>query len=124
MAADLAGDQSELVLPLKDLVSRPSFRSLATVAGRQSAVLQRDVLLQELAITFAPYSEETLTLATDAHARGLPVVGLTDKLTSPLARCADAVVTVPEVDFGAFRSLSATIAMAISLAVAVGSARE
>ena len=77
-----------------------------------------------LAITFAPYSEETLTLATDAHARGLPVVGLTDKLTSPLARCADAVVTVPEVDFGAFRSLSATIAMAISLAVAVGSARE
>jgi DNA-binding MurR/RpiR family transcriptional regulator len=77
-----------------------------------------------LAITFAPYSEETLTLAADAHARGLPVIGLTDTLTSPLARLADAVVTVPEVDFGAFRSLSATIAMAISLAVAVGSARE
>ncbi len=77
-----------------------------------------------LAITFAPYSEETLALATDAHARGLPVVALTDRLTSPLARHADAVVTVPEVDFGAFRSLSATIAMAISLAVAVGSARE
>ena len=73
-----------------------------------------------LAITFAPYSEETLALATDAHARGLPVVALTDRLTSPLARHADAVVTVPEVDFGAFRSLSATIAMAISLAVAVG----
>jgi hypothetical protein len=33
------------------------------------------------------------------------------------------VLTVPEVDFGAFRSLSATIAMALSLAVAVGSAR-
>lgn len=77
-----------------------------------------------LAITFAPYSEETLALATDAHARGLPVIGLTDRLTSPLARSADVVVTVPEVDFGAFRSLSATIAMAISLAVAVGSARE
>lgn len=77
-----------------------------------------------LAITFAPYSEETLTLAADAHARGLPVIGLTDTLTSPLARLADAVVTVPEVDFGAFRSLSATIALAISLAVAVGSAKE
>ena len=35
-----------------------------------------------------------------------------------------AVLTVTEVDFGAFRSLSATIAMAIALAVAVGSARE
>ena len=76
-----------------------------------------------LAITFAPYSEETLALAQDATARGLPVVALTDRLTSPLARVSDAVLTVEEVDFGAFRSLSATIAMAISLAVAVGSAR-
>ncbi len=76
-----------------------------------------------IAITFAPYSEETIALAQDAKARGLPVVALTDTLTSPIVRYSDAVVTVPEVDFGAFRSLSATIAMAISLAVAVGSAR-
>lgn len=76
-----------------------------------------------LAITFAPYSEETLALAQDATARGLPVVALTDRLSSPLARVSDAVLTVEEVDFGAFRSLSATIAMAISLAVAVGSVR-
>lgn len=76
-----------------------------------------------LAITFAPYSEETLELAADAHARGLSVVAMTDRLTSPLARSASAILCVPEVDFGAFRSLSATIALAISLAVAVGSAR-
>jgi DNA-binding MurR/RpiR family transcriptional regulator len=77
-----------------------------------------------LAITFAPYSEETIALAQDARDRGLPVVALTDRMTSPLARASDAVLTVPEVDFGAFRSLSATIAMAISLAVAVGTARN
>lgn len=77
-----------------------------------------------LAITFAPYSEETLTLAQDARDRGLPVVGLTDRVTSPLARTSSAIITVPEVDFGAFRSLSATIALALSLAVAIGSARE
>lgn len=76
-----------------------------------------------LAITFAPYSEETLALAQDAQARGIPVVALTDRMTSPLARLSSAVNTVPEVDFGAFRSLSATIAMAIALAVAVGTAR-
>lgn len=76
-----------------------------------------------LAITFAPYSEETLILAGDARDRGLPVVALTDRLTSPLARHCDAILTVPEVDFGAFRSLSATIALALALAVAVGSAR-
>lgn len=77
-----------------------------------------------LAITFAPYSPETLALAQDARDRGLAVVALTDLPTSPLARSADAVLTVPEVDFGAFRSLSATIALALALAVAVGSARE
>jgi DNA-binding MurR/RpiR family transcriptional regulator len=77
-----------------------------------------------VAITFAPYSEETLSLAQDARDRGLPVVALTDRPTSPLARNATSMLMVPEVDFGAFRSLSATIAMAIALAVAVGSARE
>lgn len=77
-----------------------------------------------LAISFAPYSAETLGLAEDARARGLPVVALTDAITSPLARLTDAVLTVPEVDFGAFRSLSATLAMAISLAVAVAKQRE
>lgn len=76
-----------------------------------------------LAITFAPYSEETIALAQDARDRGLAVVALTDRITSPLARTGDAILTVPEVDFGAFRSLSATLALAIALAVAVGSAR-
>lgn len=76
-----------------------------------------------LAISFAPYSDETLTLARDARRRGLPVIGLTDTLTSPLARLSDAVLTVPEVDFGAFRSLSATLALAMTLAVSVGTSR-
>jgi DNA-binding MurR/RpiR family transcriptional regulator len=77
-----------------------------------------------LAITFAPYSEETLALARTAQERGLPVVALTDRSTSPLVRSADAVLTVPEVDFGAFRSLSATLTLALALAVAVGSSRD
>ncbi|MDB5661379.1 MAG: RpiR family transcriptional regulator [Cypionkella sp.] len=76
-----------------------------------------------LAITFAPYSDETIALAQHARDQGLPVVALTDRITSPLARAGDAILTVPEVDFGAFRSLSATLALAIALAVAVGSAR-
>ncbi len=93
-------------------------------AGRldhRFALRPGDVLL---AITFAPYSEETIALAQDARARGLGVVALTDTLTSPIARHATTLLTVPEVDFGAFRSLSATIAMAIALAVAVGSSRR
>lgn len=77
-----------------------------------------------LAISFAPYSEETLALAQDARDRGLAVVAMTDGAAGPLGRLGTAVLTVTEVDFGAFRSLSATIAMALALAVAVGSARE
>ncbi len=77
-----------------------------------------------LAISFAPYSPETLALAQQARETGLRVVALTDRATSPLAQLADAVLTVEEVDFGAFRSLSAVLALATALAVAVGSARE
>ncbi len=76
-----------------------------------------------IAVSFAPYAEETVALANEARARGLPIVVVTDRLTSPLARNASAVLTVTEVDFGAFRSPSATIALTVSLAVAVGSAR-
>lgn len=76
-----------------------------------------------IAITFAPYSDETLSLAAEARARGVPVIGITDRVTSPLARLSEAVLTVPEVDFGAFRSLSATLALVLALAVATGSAR-
>jgi len=77
-----------------------------------------------VAISFAPYSDETIALAAEAQGRGVPVVAVTDLVTGPLARRADAVLTVQEVDFGAFRSLSATLALTMALAVAVGSARR
>ena len=93
------------------------------VAGlAQRAALQPGDAL--LAITFAPYSDETLALAAAARALGVPVVLLTDPPVTQLAGHADTILTVTEVDFGAFRSLSATIALALALAVAVASRRE
>jgi DNA-binding MurR/RpiR family transcriptional regulator len=89
--------------------------------GQRSTLRPGDALL---AITFAPYSEETLALAKDARARGLQVVALTDPPASRMAGAADAVLIVTEIDFGAFRSLSAAIALALSLAVAVAARRE
>ncbi|MGL5012038.1 MAG: MurR/RpiR family transcriptional regulator, partial [Paracoccaceae bacterium] len=77
-----------------------------------------------IAVTFAPYAEETVALAGIARGRGVPVVLLTDRLTSPLAREAAAVLTITEVDFGAFRAPTATIAVAVALAVAVAQARN
>jgi DNA-binding MurR/RpiR family transcriptional regulator len=77
-----------------------------------------------LAITFAPYAEETLALARTARAAGLPVVLMTDPPATRVAPLANCVLTVREVDFGAFRSLSAAIALSLALALAVAARRD
>lgn len=84
-----------------------------------SALRPNDALI---AISYAPYSDETLALAAQAQARGLAVVAITDHAASPLARHASTLLAVDEVDFGSFRALSASLALAMALAVAVGSA--
>lgn len=85
------------------------------------AIRKGDVLL---AITFSPYSAETVEMAESAAARGVNVVGITDTIVSPLSKLAQQTLLVSEVDFGAFRSLSATLCLAIALAVAVGTDRQ
>lgn len=77
-----------------------------------------------LAITFAPYSVETVAMAESAGRRGLDVIAITDSLSSPLQRLDAIPLLVSEIDVGAFRALSATFALALALAVAVGARRE
>lgn len=89
--------------------------------GHRSTLQPGDALL---AITFAPYSEETLVLAAQARDRGLAVVALTDPPAREISGLADVLLAVTEIDFGAFRSLSAVIALALSLAVAVAARRD
>ncbi len=56
-----------------------------------NAAAPGDVLL---AVSFAPYTRATVGIATDAHARGLPIVAVTDSHASPLARIATRTVVV------------------------------
>ncbi len=77
-----------------------------------------------IAITFAPYTQETIDLALAAHAAGLPVVAITDMAMNPLRVPGIVPLQVSEVDFGEFRALSATLSLAITLAVSVGSRRN
>jgi DNA-binding MurR/RpiR family transcriptional regulator len=77
-----------------------------------------------LAISFAPYSAETVAFVAAAGAAGRPAVAITDSLSSPLQRHGVLPLLVSEVDVGAFRALSATFALAIALAVAVGARRD
>ncbi|WP_105382766.1 MurR/RpiR family transcriptional regulator [Neorhizobium alkalisoli] len=97
---------------------------LHSTVGRldnRNAIRSGDVLL---AITFSPYSAETIELVEAAQARGIQVVALTDTIVSPLRKYEAITLSVSEVDFGAFRSLSATLCLAIALSVAVGTRRS
>ena len=85
------------------------------------AIRPGDVLL---AITFSPYSVETVDLVEAVSARDIPVVAITDTIVSPVRKFNAITLSVSEVDFGAFRSLSATLCVAMALSVAVGTARQ
>ncbi|HGG04486.1 MAG TPA: MurR/RpiR family transcriptional regulator [Aliiroseovarius sp.] len=85
--------------------------------NQRHSMLEGDVLL---AISFTPYTSEIIELASFAHDRGVRVVAITDALNSPFHELGATALTVSEVDVGAFRALSATLSLAISLAVAVG----
>ncbi|KQV09801.1 RpiR family transcriptional regulator [Devosia sp. Root105] len=76
-----------------------------------------------LAISFTPYASETVNLAHAAKARHAKVVSITDSIFSPIAPIADAWLEIVEADFEGFRSMAATMALAMTLTVAVASRR-
>ncbi|MCC9620417.1 MurR/RpiR family transcriptional regulator [Thalassospira sp. MA62] len=85
------------------------------------AIRKGDVVI---AITFAPYSQETIDLAAFAHDLGNKVVAISDSQSGPIRKTDALMLSVSEVDVGAFRALSATISLAIALAVSVGARRD
>jgi DNA-binding MurR/RpiR family transcriptional regulator len=86
-----------------------------------STATARDAVL---AISFTPYAPSTAELAGSALRRRIPVVAITDSAFSPLAAGADVWLEVAEADYGAFRSLSASFALAMTLAVATAEVRS
>jgi DNA-binding MurR/RpiR family transcriptional regulator len=90
---------------------------VAQLAPEQVAVAgERDAVL---AISFTPYAPTTIELANAAARRGIPVISLTDSPFSPLAPVSRVRLDVAEADHGAFRSLAATFALAMTLAVGI-----
>ena len=77
-----------------------------------------------IAVTFAPYSAETIELVSHSKDIGADVIAITDAMAGPLHRLGALPLLVSEMDVGAFRALSATQSLAITLAVAVGSSRR
>lgn len=77
-----------------------------------------------LAISFAPYASETVALTGRATARGAKLVTITDSVFSPIAPPADALIEINEANFEGFRSMAATMAIAMTLSVAVAARRD
>lgn len=83
-------------------------------AGRRDAVL---------AISFTPYASETVALAQAVAARKVPLVSITDSGFSPLATISELWFEVAEANFEGFRSMAATLSLAMTLTVAVAEKR-
>lgn len=80
----------------------------------------RDALI---AVSFTPYTPATVELTGLAAERRVPVIAITDSPFSPLAPSATVQIEIAEADHAGFRSLSATLCLAMALAVATGARR-
>jgi DNA-binding MurR/RpiR family transcriptional regulator len=84
---------------------------------------QADVRDAAIAVSFSPYASDTADHARTLAGRGVPLIAITDSAFSPLAECATEWFELAEADFAGFRSLSATMALAMALTVSVAERR-
>lgn len=89
--------------------------------GQMRSVRPGDVML---AISFAPYAEETLAAVAVAQERGARVIAITDSRMSPLAKEAEAVLIVQDNSTFGFRALTSTMGLAQSLFISLAYALE
>jgi len=84
--------------------------------GQLRALREHDVMI---AISFAPYAEETVRAAQRAAERGAPLIAITDSRMSPLASLAHAALLVQESSTFGFRALTNAMALAQTLFIAL-----
>ena len=77
-----------------------------------------------IAISFTPYASETVALTAQVREAGARVVALTDSIFSPLAAQAEVWFEIAEADFEGFRSMSATMTLAMAITVALADRRK
>ena len=93
----------------------------AGMLNTAGAMFPGDVLF---AVTFAPFSEETVQLAEAASRRGVTVYGLSDSDRCPVAEWASEMLVAREDEVAGFRALNASITLTTTLAVAVKALQE
>lgn len=76
------------------------------------------------AISYSPYARESTETAAAISERGIPVVAISDSTLSPLSRMADVAFSVQEAEVRGFRSLTASMCLAQTLAIGLGVRRD
>jgi DNA-binding MurR/RpiR family transcriptional regulator len=98
---------------------------LGSAAGTDAETLafasDRDAAL---AVSFTPYAPATLQCVRRLAEQAVPLVVVTDSPFSPLVSADAICFEVAEADYQGFRSLSATMALAMTLTVAVAERRR
>jgi DNA-binding MurR/RpiR family transcriptional regulator len=82
------------------------------LAEQSQTLSKNDVLI---AISFAPYSEETAQVVATARDKGVPIIVITDSLLSPIAGQATVCFEVHDAEVYSFRSLTASMCLAQAL---------
>ncbi|KLN60370.1 hypothetical protein WH96_11485 [Kiloniella spongiae] len=85
------------------------------------SIRKGDVLL---AISFKSYASEVVQLVKETKNKDIPIVSISDGVLSPLAQHSDVCLEVEEVEVHAFRSLAASMTLALTLVVALGRALD
>ncbi len=88
----------------------------STHEGQARGIRKGDVVI---AISYAPYAEETQVVAAAAAEKGASLISITDSRMSPLAKDAKALLLVQESAVLGFRSLTSTMSLAQSLFIAL-----
>lgn len=87
----------------------------AGLLGEQAGLMTPADLL--LTVSATPYAPETVATVEQAARRGVPIIAITDSPVSPIARLATLSFCVHDAELRGFRSLTATLCLAQSLAV-------
>ena len=74
-----------------------------------------------VALSFAPYSRETVDSAIFAKESGIPVLAFSDRADSPLKACADILIPVPSEDLLFSCSITTFAALAHAFAIVLAS---
>ena len=96
--------------------------SVGGMLTQQIATLNAKDLL--IAVSFAEYAQPVVDAVSDAYIRNVPVLAITDLMTSPLARNSSLCFIVRDAKVHRFRPLSGAIVLAQSLIIALGYYRD